>query len=487
MDWKDWQRVLKWRALEESDTDGVYVNAERRREATAHTRAGLASDEITGDVLDERSESFLDKRAEWLEREAVGWRGELIRVLSLLRVPQGRWSWALIGWVLAMLTGYWFTDLGQSSEFNLLALPLVGLLAWNAVVIVLGLLCELIPSSSLAGRGGWMAEFLAHGISRAGKATKEVESGAAEVVRNRFEELAWPLAWRRLQMRLRMWLHVAAALLAIGGGAALYARGWSREYRAVWESTLLSESNAKAFFETLFKPASKVLRTPVPLDQIAGMHRTAGKAEQPAPALPWIHLYAGTLLVLIVAPRLLLAGISLARCRRAISKPARALNWGGYLRNLLRAVEGGNERIQVLVHAMEPTPMHREVWDRGVRERFGGMARAEYVRIPAGEEDEFAAAWQPVSANVVMLFSMATTPEAEVQRRLVSDVRQRLLTKHAEPELIVLLDGTSLAGRWSPEKVAGREQLWSQMVEGLASEVIVAVRKESARARLPAS
>jgi hypothetical protein len=80
-----------------------------------------------------------------------------------------------------------------------------------------------------------------------------------------------------------------------------------------------------------------------------------------------------------------------------------------------------------------------------------------------------------------MLFSMATTPEAEVQRRLVSDVRQRLLTKHAEPELIVLLDGTSLAGRWSAEKIAGRERLWTQMVEGLASEVIVAVRKESAR------
>ena len=483
MDWTDWQRVLKWRALEEGDADGVLVNAERRREATAHTRAGLASEEITGDVLEERSESFLDKRAEWLEREAVGWRGDLIHVLELLCVPQGRWSWALVGWALALLTGYWFTDLGQAGEFNLLALPLVGLLAWNAVVILLGLLCELMPTSAVAGRGGWVAEFLAHGISRMGKASKEVGSGVAETVRARYEELAWPLAWRRLQMRLRMWLHVAAALLALGGAAALYARGWSHEYRAVWESTLLEKSEAAAFFEALFKPASKVLRVPVPLDQIDGMHRTLGRVVKPAPALPWIHLYAGTLLVLIVLPRLLLAGLGLARCCRVIAQPARTLSWGGYLRTLLRAVEGGSERIQVLVHAIEPTAHHREVWDRGVRERFGGMARAEYLRIPAGEEDEFAAAWQPVCANLVMLFNMATTPEAEVQRRLVSDVRQRLLTKHAEPELIVLLDGTSLAGRWSPEKIAGREQLWSQMVEGLASEVIVAVRKESARAK----
>lgn len=487
MDWKDWQRVLKWRALEEGDADGVLVSAERRREATAHTRAGLASEEIKGEALDERSESFLDKRAEWLEREAIGWRGELIRVLELLRVPQGRWSWALIGWALVLITGYWLSDLGQSSEFNLLALPLVGLLAWNAVVIVLGILFELMPASPVAGHGGWLAEFLANGISRAGKATKEVESGVAAAVRARFEELAWPLAWRRLQMRLRVWLHVAAALLALGGAVALYARGWSREYRAVWESTLLSKDQAGAFFETLFKPASNVLRKPVPLEQIEGMHRTAGKAATPAPALPWIHLYAGTMLVLIVVPRLLLAGIGAARSGRGITRGARSLTWGNYLRGLIRAVEGGNERIQVLVHAMEPTPTHREVWDRGVRERFGGMARAEYVRIPAGDEDEFAAEWQPVSANLVMLFSMATTPEAEVQRRLVSDVRQRLLTKHAEPELIVLLDGTSLAGRWSPEKIAGREQLWSQMVEGLASEVIVAVRKESARANLPVS
>ncbi|MEZ5387753.1 MAG: hypothetical protein R3F13_19775 [Prosthecobacter sp.] len=256
MDWNDWQRVLIWRALEEGDADGVLVGAERRREATAHTRAGLASEEVKGEALDERGESFLKKRAEWLDREAVGWRGELIRVLGLLRVPQGRWSWAVAGWGAALIAGYLLTDLGQTGEFNLLALPLVGLLAWNAVVVVLGLLCEIMPTSSMVGRGGWLAEVLAHGVSRISGGSKPSEDGLGEKVRARFEELAWPLAWSRLQMRLRLWLHVAAALLALGGAVALYARGWSKEYRAVWESTLLSESGARAFFETLFKPAS---------------------------------------------------------------------------------------------------------------------------------------------------------------------------------------------------------------------------------------
>lgn len=485
MDWNDWQRVLKWRALEEGDADGMLVGAERRRAATAHTRAGLASEEIKGDALDERAESFLHKRAEWLEREVIGWRGGLIQVLGQLRVPQGRWSWAVAGWVAVLLVGYGVTDLGQTSEFNLLALPLVGLLAWNALVIILGLLCEILPAASKARSGGWLAEFLAHGVSRAGADARPEEKPAEAAVRARFETLAWPLAWRRLQMRLRMWLHVAAAVLAIGGATALYARGWSHEYRAVWESTLLGKDDAKDFFETLFKPASAVLGSTIPVEQLPGMHRTGGQAAQPAPALPWIHLYAGTLLVLVVVPRLLLAGLGLLRCGGAVSSSARLLPWGNYLRGLLRAVEGGDERIQVLVHAIEPTAEHREVWDRGVRERFGGMARAEYLRIPAGDEDEFAAEWMPESANLMMLFNLATTPEAEVQRRLVSDVRQRLLMKHAEPELVVLLDGTSLAGRWPAEKVAGREQLWTRMVEGLASDVIVAVRKESPRT-LPA-
>lgn len=481
MIWNDWLRVLRWRALEEGDADGTLVNAERRREATAHSRAGLTSEEIKTDTLDDRAQSFLDKRASWLEAEAIGWRGDLIRVLDSLRVPQGRWSWAVVGWIAAGVAGYWMTDLGQEREFNLLALPLVGLLAWNAVVIVLGMLCELLPSHTLAGRGGWLAELLAHGVSSARKAKQP------DAVQERFADLAWPLAWRRLQARMRAWLHIGAAMLALGGAVALYARGWSKEYRAVWESTLLTDEGAKTFFGTLFKPASSAVGMPVPLDKVPEMRRTAEKPVSPAPALPWIHLYAGTLLVLVIMPRLALAGIGVARIHRGMAKRARALSWGPYVRRLLNAVEGGQERVEVLVHGMDPTASQREVWDRGILERFGGMARAEYTRILAGDEDDFASLWQPTGPLLVMLFNMATTPEAEVQRRLVNDIRQRLLTKQPEPEFVILLDGTSLGGRWPEDKIAGRERLWSQMMEGLGAEVIVALRKDTGVRMLPES
>jgi hypothetical protein len=53
----------------------------------------------------------------------------------------------------------------------------------------------------------------------------------------------------------------------------------------------------------------------LPLEQLEAMHRSAGVTPQPAAALPWIHLYAGTLLVLVIVPRLLRAGVGLMRGR----------------------------------------------------------------------------------------------------------------------------------------------------------------------------
>ena len=72
MIWNDWLRVLRWRALEEGDADGKLVNMERRREATAHTRAGLTSEEVKGDALDDRTTSFVEKRSAWLDAEVRG-------------------------------------------------------------------------------------------------------------------------------------------------------------------------------------------------------------------------------------------------------------------------------------------------------------------------------------------------------------------------------------------------------------------------------
>jgi hypothetical protein len=487
MDWNQWLRILRWRALEEGDADGALLSVERRAEATARTRAGLTSEAIGEGGLSGREQAFLQKRADWLEHEVIGWSGSLVRLMERLVVVSGRWSWAFAGWIGAIIIGYAAAGLGQEAEFNLLALPLVAVLVWNAVVMAAALIMELKPAPSQA-RTGAFAEWLQRRLEAAGREAPQRDGDVITgvTVDQRFRLLAAPLAAERLYRRMRAWFHVAAALLALGSAAGLYARGWSREYRAVWESTLLNEAQAESFFGGLFAPASAAFRLEVPLDKLPGMHRSGGVAAAPAPALPWIHLYAGTLVLLVVAPRLALAGLTLMRGRMILQRRVRALGWRPYLVRLLRAVEGGHEKVTVLVHGAEPSPTHVEVWMRGVRERYGGMLEPELVHVPLGDEDEFAASWAPANPRVVIIFNLATTPEAEVQRRLVADVRRSLHARQQDAELLVLLDATSIGNRWPPEKMSSREQLWTEMLEGVADDVMIAMRRGGeASARLP--
>ncbi|MCX6854318.1 MAG: DUF2868 domain-containing protein [Verrucomicrobia bacterium] len=473
MHWNDWLTILRWRAIEEGDTEGLLLTEERRRDATGRTCAGLTSDMIQSERIGDREEAFLLRRSRKLEQEVIGWSGSLVRVMERLTAVQGRTAWMLAGWIAALLLGYTVSGLDQETEFNLLALPLVGVLAWNVVIMVAALFLEL-KSANRSPMIEWLALRLSPSpADRSGEG--DVPTGMT--VDQRFSQLADAPAAERWQRRFRAWLHIAAAMLALGSIIGLYAHGWSKEYRAVWESTLLSDSQAQAFFGTLFKPASSVLRLPLPLEKLTDMQRTLGQAASSAPALPWIHLYAGTLLLLVITPRLLLALLSVWRAHVVMIKRMRSLGWQTYLIRTLRSVEGGQEVITVLIHATDATPTHREVWTRGVRDRFGRMIETEMIHVPLGDEDDFVADWKPAHPRVFIVFNLATTPELEVQRRFVLDVKQALSSRQRDAELIVLLDATSIGNRWSPDKMAGREKLWTEMLQGAQQEIIIAARR----------
>lgn len=474
MDWNDWLTILRWRAIEEGDTEGLLLTEERRRDATGRTCAGLTSEMIKSDRIGDREEAFLLRRSRKLEQEVIGWSGSLVRVMERLMAVQGRTSWMIAGWLGALILGYAISGLGQEAEFNLLALPLVSVLAWNVIVMVAALVLEL-KSEGRSPMFEWLALRLSPSpADRSGEG--EVPTGMT--VDQRFSQLADAPAFERWQRRFRAWLHVGAAMLALGSAIGLYAHGWSKEYRAVWESTLLSSnSQAQSFFGTLFRPASAALRLPLPLETLPDMHRTQGHESSSAPALPWIHLYAGTLLLLVITPRLLLALFSVCRAHAVMLKRMRSLGWKTYLIRTLRSVEGGQEVITVLIHATDATPTHREVWTRGVRERFGRMIETEMITVPLGDEDDFVAVWKPTHPRVFVIFNLATTPELEVQRRFVIDVKQVLSAHQRDAELLVLLDATSIGNRWSPDKLAGREKLWTEMLQGAAQEIIIAARR----------
>lgn len=472
MHWHNRLDILRWRSLEETDAGGELLSGDRRREGTARTRSGLTAD-ILSQVSQAELDAFLIRRSAWLRREALIPGAEMSTIVGDMAAPQGRWAWALTGWGVVLAVGFALTGIGQEREINLLALPLVGLLLWNSAIIVLSLAVECAPSKVSAQRRPgllvqWAASKWRH---RAEGASAQGRSPVAVSAQRLFRERIWLLASERLKSTTRAWLHVAAALLAIGSGLGMYAKGWSREYRAVWESTLLGPRQAESFFGTLFGPASAVFGLPLPVREIEAMQRTGGESVRSGDALPWINLYAGTLVLFVVVPRVLLAGLTRIRSNGRVEGLWRALEWEPYAKRLLRAVEGGDEVVLALLHGIRGNNADKDRWIRAIQDALGGGLRVDFQTVTSGDEDEFVTRWEPRARLVAVVFQFATTPEEEVHRRLAADLQTSLRRRFADGKLLVLLDASTVRGRWGADHVRSRRELWHKLLEGLVDQI----------------
>ena len=448
MRWKDKWRLLRWRSVEETDVDGAWLSLELRREATLATA---------------QRRPFLLERAEWLERRYITPGTTLRRLIDGLRVPQVPGMLSSLGWVLALATGYVLTELGHEPRVNVLAVPLLGILVWNAVVMLASLVIECKGQESALP--GWFRRW---------PENDERADGQVQKLNAHFRVRAEPATMARLAGRARAWLHIGAALLALGSIAGMYAKGWAKEYRAVWESTLLDDEAAENFFRIAYGPASSVFKVRIPLEQVKPMHRTAGHEAVSSQALPWIHLYAGTLVLLVMLPRGLLAGLALWRGGQRAGRHWRALEWPAYEARLRRAIEGGGEQVTVLVHGWRSGEEPRDRWCAVLRERLGGQVRLEFTALPAGDEDEFAVSWQPTNPTVIIVFNAATTPEVEVHGALVGELQSRLRQQIVGARLLALVDAHSLRERRDGESLAQRLKLWEATLRLGTDAVLIA-------------
>lgn len=466
MTWSAFLQTVRVRAVEETDAEGTVWDEELRRNLTRDAGQGTTT-----------MQAFLDRRA-----TSLASRGRYHALAPLLRwrsMP----SWlVLAGWVAAFLIGWALAALGQESEINLLALPLIGILLWNAVVVVLSLWPT--RQDKPPQEDDWRENLLRRfAPSRPG--TVPVDQLAASSI-ERFDELVREPGLRRFAFRFRAWLHLGAALLALGSISGMYTRGWSKEYRAVWESTLLDEPAATRFFGALFSPASAVIGRPIPLDELPGMRRRANApAEKPGDALPWIHLYAATLGLFVLIPRVLL---SLWDRSRADAIPARTLQEGGWLsyaQRLRSLVEGAGAPAVVLTHGLTVDAAARDRWHHWAYLHWRDVGPLAFDTVPLGAEGEFVNAWLPATSRVMLVFNMAATPEAEVQRALVESLLKKLKTDKAVPTpLLLALDDADLRKRWAgfgdlPARLAERAAAWSEAMNGtgvLWHEVVMPAR-----------
>ncbi|MFA7504857.1 MAG: DUF2868 domain-containing protein [Burkholderiaceae bacterium] len=369
------------------------------------------------------------------------------------RWPLGA-GWLIVG--IGLLAGFAGDATGADRFINLLAPPLLGLIAWNLLAYA-GLAISRLrgagptPRSPLARL--WM-RLLTGRLRRADTALPATASRFAT---------AWTQATMPLTTaRLARVLHLAAAALALGAIIGLYLRGLVFEYRAGWASTFLEPDQVGSLLALVFGPASLLtgIELPDPA-RLAAMRIPPGPGER---AAQWIHLQAATLALVVVLPRLALALLAARRTRRLAESIALPLR-DPYFAALLRARGGAAGAIQVIPYATELGQGARDLLASLLAGIFGASVVVRIApSVPFGDEAEPAIGGAcPPADWFMVLFRLAATPEREVQLRFVERIRDRL---PPGAPLAVLIDDASFRARFAdPARLAQRVDAWRRILE----------------------
>jgi len=288
------REVLLVMSRESAAASPLWSEADRRWA----TEQALA---VAGDTA--TPERFVSARA------ALALQRLLPRDAAAARWLQRRWwhaGWVVVALLLGLATGLAVDQLGPPQRVNLLAPAVWAVVAWNLAVYL---------AAAWSTRGPTWAERIASWMAR------DDEGAEALWLRH-----AAPLTVQRLLLLM----HAAAAALALGLIAGLYLRGLVLDYRAGWQSTFLDAPTVQAVLGLLLAPAGALTGIAVP--DVAPLQLAPGAAAS-ASAAPWIHLFAATLALAVVLPRLVLALLAALRAG-ALARQFPLPLTGGYFEGL---------------------------------------------------------------------------------------------------------------------------------------------------------
>ena len=347
-----------------------------------------------------------------------------------------RWrpQWVALTALLAFVFGAAVDHIGAAQRVDLLAPPVWAVLAWNLAVY----LALLIPHRA-TGLRRWLVRRWAAGA--AGYALRWTRASA-------------PLSLARAAVLL----HVAAAALALGLVAGMYVRGLVLDYRAGWQSTFLEAPVVQAVLGVLLAPASAVTGIAVP--DVAPLRLAAG-APATAGAAPWIHLFATTLALFVVLPRLALALAAAGRARSLRARFPLALD-EPYFERLRLQQAGRHALVQVLPYGVAVQAQAVLGLRALLATAFGDEVQLRVAPpLAYGDEPAPEALAAPAGCTLrVVLFDLAATPEAEPHGAFLAALAGPL------PRLAVA-DETAFKRRFGamPERLAERRAAWQQLAQ----------------------
>ena len=430
--------VLLVKAVEEGDRAGTLLPAADRAAASraAMREAGGASDMAA--LLPRRSRTLLER--------ITARHPFVASVLALSRGP----AWVGAALLLAALAlGFGLSALDGTRRINILGFPAIGLALWNLAAYAALAVRRLRARPGGPAARGWLVESLAQATLRLGRGaverSRQFNTALAEALLGYLREwygLARPL----FTLRALRILHLAALAVGVGLVAGLYLRGLALDYRAGWESTFLEPAQAHRLLRIAYGPASFVTRVPIPgaaeMEAIRWQGEGGGEG-----AARWIHLMAGTVAICVIVPRALLAllaSLALARRERRMTPPPTV---HAYFRAAFARLDGGIGRGIVLLvpYAYEPSPAVAERLRDLLPAALGEHLAVEWQpTTPYGDEDQLVEALAERGAAiadvVVLLFSLAATPEDENHGVLVAGVRDWLARTRPEAQMLVLVD-----------------------------------------------
>ena len=451
MNESDARVYLLIKAIEGTDLERRIWSDEDRAWATR-----AAAEVVGGDAA---PDAFLARRAE-LALERLGARHASISRAARIATWRPWIGWASV--FAALVAGVVVDQIGSGRRVNVLALPLLGLLAWNLLAYALVLARA---AAGLAGRFD-PAGPLRSLLGRVGHATLPSLRDREPLIARALTRFAGDWASASVPLagaRVSRILHLGALAFAVGVLTGMYARGMVMDYRAGWESTFLDASAVRRILDVVLGPASQLTGIALPdTARLDAMRLPQGTGEL---AAPWLHLYAVTVGLYVLLPRAALALFAGVLARR---RSARLIDVGAdvYAQRLVRQLRGEASHVRVLPYAMPLSAAARANLVALMARVYGAKASIEVsepVAWGAEEELDLAGIVQDVTALWV-LFPASATPERENHGAFVAVMRVRL-----EPSalLAALVDESAFRRRFAamPARLAERRAGWQALMD----------------------
>lgn len=441
--------VVLVRAIETTDRKKEILSEDDRQYASRSARE-LAQWQAADSKSAVTPDHFLQQRADLLLKRLAD-RSAPFKTFMKRGSP-----WRTISIVLpllALLVGAGVDRIGDPHRVDLLSAPLLGIIGWNLLVYLFMLVWLVMPRAINPAPSTWLQRLT---VGKPALPRKLAPVLSAAVIDFMAE---WSRISRTLTMaRLARSLHLAAAMFALGAVLSLLARGLLTQYVAGWESTFLGAPQVHAALSVLFAPAQWLLG----LEGFSVADIDALRfANPPAPegGRRWVLLYAATLVIVVIAPRLLLAAIAHLQAHWRAKRVAIDLGQP-YYRQLSSKMGGPAGLLRVLPYSFTID----EARDRGLAavaamllgENATVMLRpsSAYGDEPAQLED---------AAGVTMtaaLFNLAATPENENHGAFIAQLAT------TTPHMTVLIDESALVERFGIDagkaRIAERVVLWQQ-------------------------